>query len=193
MTPKQLRGSAKVIAEQAIPGSVGSLRDLLIAIRDGTLALREVKGKKPLEVYDTAAIPRWLPQIEWNKFETWRREIRAPLTTTSRAQAIDKLEELRRQGSDPAKVLQQSIDRHWRGLFPVKDAAVSGPYDRAEVAFGEVHGAVKAGRAATWRDPLIADVIEHMGGWPTFRDMQSADVKYRRIDFVTAFRRRMGI
>ena len=61
-----------------------------------------------------------IPDKAWEKFEQYRREIEKPLTKVSRARARKLLTSLAEQGQDPAKVIQQTIDRAWVGLFEIK-------------------------------------------------------------------------
>jgi uncharacterized protein YdaU (DUF1376 family) len=66
------------------------------------------------------APPDWLPSEPWAGFVEMRKKIRAPLTERALTLAIGELERLRRAGEDPAAVLNQSVFRGWKGLFPVK-------------------------------------------------------------------------
>jgi hypothetical protein len=49
-----------------------------------------------------------------------RKAIRKPLTPGAEALAIAKLDRLRREGSHPQLVLEQSVLNSWQGLFEVK-------------------------------------------------------------------------
>lgn len=64
--------------------------------------------------------PDWIPSEPWAGFVEMRKKIRAPLTERALALAVGELERLRRTGEDPAAVLNQSVFRGWKGLFPVK-------------------------------------------------------------------------
>ncbi len=65
-------------------------------------------------------LPDWLPKEPWASFQEMRRKIRAPLTGEAMRLAIGDLEKLRASGQDPGAVLNQSVMRSWRGLFPVE-------------------------------------------------------------------------
>jgi hypothetical protein len=54
------------------------------------------------------------------EFEKFRRKIRKPLTEHGAELILKKLGELRAQGQDPVKVIEQSIMNGYQGLFPVK-------------------------------------------------------------------------
>ena len=73
--------------------------------------------KLPAEQHDFLSP---IPAEAWEKFEAHRREIGKPLTKVSRNRARKVLTNLAEQGQDPAKVIQQTIDRAWVGLFEIK-------------------------------------------------------------------------
>lgn len=66
-------------------------------------------------------LPEWLPLPEWDAFKQARKKMRAPLTDKAEQIAISQLETLKAQGNDPKAVLEQSIMRGWKGLFPLKN------------------------------------------------------------------------
>lgn len=68
----------------------------------------------------TAAFPGWWPMEAWEGFAEMRKRIRAPLTARATELLVAKVTELKTQGQDPQKVIDQSTQRGWRGLFEVK-------------------------------------------------------------------------
>lgn len=77
------------------------------------------------------ALPVWLPQDVWDQWVAYRKSIKAPLTQRAAELCIAKLAELKGQGNDPCKVIDQSImSCKWTGLFAVKEAqqARASPY-----------------------------------------------------------------
>jgi hypothetical protein len=64
-------------------------------------------------------LPSWLPIQEWEDFIEMRKKIKAPLTERGKKLIIGKLENLSLHGEIVAEVLKQSIERSWRGVFPV--------------------------------------------------------------------------
>ena len=66
------------------------------------------------------ALPDWLPVREWEAFKNFRRKIKHTLTDEAIPIALQELAKLRGEGHDPVAVLNQSILRGWRGLFPIK-------------------------------------------------------------------------
>jgi len=77
---------------------------------------KERKGKESVE----AVIPDWIPKEPWDGFIEMRKEIKRPLTGRAITLAITKLTELKNQGHDPGKVLDQSTMAKWQGLFELK-------------------------------------------------------------------------
>lgn len=69
------------------------------------------------------ALPKWIDADTWDEYKQMRKLIRKPMTARAEQLAVSKLEEFQAQGHDPNKVLEQSIQQSWQGLFAVKDTA----------------------------------------------------------------------
>jgi hypothetical protein len=67
-----------------------------------------------------AALPTWLPLEPWNEFLKMRRRVKKPATEYAQKLLISDLEKLRASGQDPGKVLDQSIQHSWQGIFPLR-------------------------------------------------------------------------
>lgn len=65
------------------------------------------------------ALPDWVPAEPWSDWLEVRRKIKAPNTAKAMSLAVKALEKLRDDGDDPAEVLNQSVMRGWRGIFPI--------------------------------------------------------------------------
>lgn len=65
-------------------------------------------------------LPDWVPTDAWEAFKVMRRSIRAPLNDASSKLTVRDLARLRNQGHDVGAVLEQSVQRGWRGVFPIK-------------------------------------------------------------------------
>jgi hypothetical protein len=67
-------------------------------------------------------MPDWLPSESWQGFTEMRQRMNAK-AWTSRAMTLtlNKLGELRAQGNDPAAVLDQSVMKGWKSVFPLKE------------------------------------------------------------------------
>jgi hypothetical protein len=64
-------------------------------------------------------LPDWISSEAWDAFEEMRRKLRAPLTDYARKRIIAELVKLESQGHKAESVLNQSITRGWRGVFPL--------------------------------------------------------------------------
>ena len=64
-------------------------------------------------------IPAWLDSRAWDGFVEMRKKIRAPLTDYAKERLLVKLDRWRLEGIDIAAVLNQSIERSWRGVWPL--------------------------------------------------------------------------
>lgn len=66
-------------------------------------------------------LPSELPATTWKAFRDHRQRLRAPLTHHAETLLLAKLSRLAGDGHDPAAVVEQSIERGWKGLFPIAD------------------------------------------------------------------------
>lgn len=62
-------------------------------------------------------IPDWIPAEDWQNYCAMRSKIRKPMTSRAIELAITKLAELKAEGHDPAKILQNSVFNSYQGLF----------------------------------------------------------------------------
>jgi|TARA_R110000787_G_scaffold49454_4_gene118583 hypothetical protein len=70
-------------------------------------------------------LPDWLEREAWHDFVKFRTMVKKPMTERAKQRAINKLEKLREQGEDPAKVLDQSVDAGWTDLYPYREKDVN--------------------------------------------------------------------
>ena len=66
-------------------------------------------------------LPPWVPQDAWEGYLEMRRKIRAPLTDRARTITLNRLAALMADGYDPGAVLDQSTERCWTSVFPLKE------------------------------------------------------------------------
>jgi Helix-turn-helix domain len=102
--------------------------------RDSPVTGRVLKGKErkgeapaspsPLAIRRSSVIETFSEEtyLALLKFEEFRKKIRKPLTEHGIELILKRLGELRAQGQDPVKVLEQSIMFGYQGIFPVKEA-----------------------------------------------------------------------
>ena len=90
------------------------------------------------------ALPKDIDSETWKAFEEMRKKIKAPLTDKARSLIVADLERI---GQDKNRVLEQSIEKAWRGVFPLKDqpAIMSDhPGDEAAKKLWEIYGKRKS-------------------------------------------------
>jgi hypothetical protein len=78
----------------------------------------ERKEKKPKTRF---ALPDWVPLEPWNDFLEMRESLKAIPTEKAKALLVGKLQKPKFSGHDPKAVLEQSIERSWKGVFPVQE------------------------------------------------------------------------
>ena len=64
-------------------------------------------------------LPPWLPPAAWDAWHRYRNG-RKGWTPDARALSLRSLTKLRDDGHDPLAVIEQSIERGWTGLFPLR-------------------------------------------------------------------------
>jgi hypothetical protein len=62
-------------------------------------------------------LPDWLPEPAWSEWVKFRGK---KFTSKARELSLKTLERLHAEGNDPTAVIEQSIERGWTGLFPLK-------------------------------------------------------------------------
>lgn len=66
-------------------------------------------------------LPDWVPRPQWDAYLEMRAKKRAVPTDHAKSLIVGELEELRRAGHDPGRVLDQSTMKNWTGVFKLKD------------------------------------------------------------------------
>jgi len=83
--------------------------------------------RKELKQTPRFALPEWVPQPAWDDFIEMRGSLRAAPTERAKALLVKKLQNFKNEGQDPKTVLEQSIERSWKGVFPVKESIGAKP------------------------------------------------------------------
>lgn len=73
------------------------------------------KAKPSIEV------PEWIKKETWESFIEMRKLMRAKPTTKAIELLFLKLKKFKDDGQDPNKIIEQSIENNWKGVFPLKD------------------------------------------------------------------------
>jgi hypothetical protein len=68
------------------------------------------------------ALPDWIPLEPWNDFLEMRKSVRSSPTEKAKALLVRKLQKLKSEGQDVRTVLEQSIERSWKGVFSVNES-----------------------------------------------------------------------
>ena len=91
---------------------------------------QECKNVKNVRIKkESVEIPDWINQETWEAFKEFRIRIKAPLTNRAIQNIIKELEKLKSDGQEPNSVLDQSITRGWRGIFPLRSDKQPGEMD----------------------------------------------------------------
>ena len=77
------------------------------------------------------SLPEDVDKETWKAFEEMRKKIRAPLTDRARSLIVSELQKI---GQDKNKVLEQSIEKAWRGVFPLKEQPVTSDHPADAIA-----------------------------------------------------------
>ena len=75
-------------------------------------------------------LPDSIPSSVWEEFKKMRKKIRAPLTEYAETLIICKLEKWKTEtGANPVDILNESIEKGWRGVFLNGHGASKTPSD----------------------------------------------------------------
>lgn len=77
---------------------------------------KESQGKTKKEPF---CLPAWVPVFAWDAYVEMRSK-KHPLTDTAKRLELQELEKLKGLGYKPELILYQSVQKCWRGLFPIK-------------------------------------------------------------------------
>jgi hypothetical protein len=83
----------------------------------------ETRGKRGKKGAARLELPAWLDASVWAQWHAYRNANKG-WTARAKQLSLASLAKLREQGQDPKRVVEQSIERGWTGLFPVKGAPV---------------------------------------------------------------------
>lgn len=84
-------------------------------------------------IEEVALLPDWLPQEAWKAWLEMRRQKKTPNTPRALKLAITELTRLRSLGHDPSAVLDQSVLKGWKSVFPLSAAALPAPEPKSQL------------------------------------------------------------
>ena len=79
---------------------------------------RVKKSKEP--IINKYILPDWINKELWSEYKKMRLKIKKPMTDYAEKLAVKELEKLMAAGDGQDKIVKQSIQNSWQGLFPVK-------------------------------------------------------------------------
>lgn len=99
--------------------STNNISDNLNVSDTNNIAQKKYKKNIPSE------LPDWLPEKALEDFRAHRKEIKKPLTAMGETRLIKNLESIFEAGQDPVAAIDQSIERGYVGVFPVKKELIN--------------------------------------------------------------------
>lgn len=78
------------------------------------------KERKTSRVKPDDGLPDWINKETWKAFLEVRRKLKAPSTVRAIELTLKDLQRFKEAGDDPNEILNQSIKRGWRGVFPLR-------------------------------------------------------------------------
>lgn len=94
-------------------------------------------------------LPDWIPAEAWASFTAMRKKLKKPMSDGAVTRMINKLDGLRAEGQDLTAVLNQSEDKCWLDVFPVKERR-SEPRQQFDTSRLGKHGQATANNALDW-------------------------------------------
>lgn len=137
---------------------------------------KEKRKKKASQIHiptsQDLVFPEWLVVQDWEDFVEHRRTMKAPMSVIAKRRALHLLTKLHGQGHNVSKIIDQSIVRGWRGLFPVRDNFQdSDNYIAEEAVF-------KALTSQDYSHPVVKACKNQLGA-PWIRLAPEKELRYR--------------
>lgn len=67
-------------------------------------------------------LPVWIDVKTWEDYQAMRKALRKPMTARAIELTIEKLGDMKEEGQDPNRILEQSIMHSWIGVFPIRES-----------------------------------------------------------------------
>lgn len=147
-------------------------------------SVRQRSGTQP-----AAPAVAGLDAAAWQRFESYRREIRRPIKPASVLAAQKKLAGF---GPKQSAVVEQSVANSWQGLFDLKatsDANSSPSKTAAAEAWQRVLNHVRSGgyRSRSLGDAQIDEVIRQIGGYSSIGQSAERELPFIERRFVASY------
>lgn len=119
-----------------------------IAFASSSADIKKIEDIKNIsstkEKKDVFELPLWISQKDWDEFLEHRKSIKAPMSLIAQKRLISKLTELKEQGEDISKVLNESIVNGWKGVFSIKNVQAGSFYGQRKESSAERYARVSA-------------------------------------------------
>ena len=112
--------AARIARWSAKPSVTESVTDSVTSYSQ-TENQNQNQKKKKKGAAAPVALPDWLPESAWQDWCDHRKAIRKAMTPKARELNLARLEELRNEGHDPVRVIENAIASNWTGLYGLKD------------------------------------------------------------------------
>lgn len=156
-------------------------RDQLLAEAEA----EEAKGEEIEEPPGTIDEVVGLDDLAWRKFDSYRKKIKKPFKPVS-ISAAQRM--LARFGKDQMAVVDQTIERGWVGLFPLKMAGAT------SVKNFDADGARAAWRAliatrgdSVVKDPISREAVSRIGTYMRVRMARPDQMPFIEKEFIEAY------
>lgn len=124
--PQEMRGAANA---ETPAGNAPTPADAAEAPADAApITVKNHQGtvKEPSKRRAKIALPDWLPLEAWDMWSRFRqKKSGSAWTEDAKRLSLATLKRLFAEGNDPTAVIEQSIERGWTGLFPLKAQSTS--------------------------------------------------------------------
>jgi phage replication O-like protein O len=114
----------KVLPKKGTPNN--GYRVLPIMVTKVLPIMVHTKEKKETNKRKEFILPPDINQETWDAFVEMRTKVKAPLTDHAKRLILTKLDAL---AQDKNKLLNQSIENSWKGIFPLKNGSYKGDSD----------------------------------------------------------------
>lgn len=89
--------------------------------RGSPITIIEPSIEPSLNHQDAFALPDWLPMPAWSMWCDYRKSLGKGWTPAAKRLAVKAIAKARDMGQDPVEVIENAIQRNWRGIFPISD------------------------------------------------------------------------
>jgi hypothetical protein len=128
MTETQINQGLQPLIDAGFVQAEQDASSVLAGCKQDATPKTETEREAEVEIKtEGAALPEWIPVEQWNAFIEMRKSKKASPTPYATKLLIKRLDSLRKEGQNAAKVLDQSTANCWKDLFPVRNSTNPAP------------------------------------------------------------------